>query len=474
MDKKYMINENTGLKIEDLRGLTFANLTVMELDLHKSNKGKFKKIYWKCRCKCGNEVVVPKDALSSGHIKSCGCSKKEAGLNKIKDISGKKYGKLTVCNLEYIKKGKGAYWNCLCECGNYKIVSRSQLVSNKTRSCGCLKAESHKKRIKDITGMRFGMLVVEEFLYTKKAKSYWRCKCDCGGVKVADSGHLMQGCYNSCGCLHVENMRQSKFKDLTNKRFGKLTALEVVFKKSTKGNNLTYWKCKCDCGSYVEVYTSSLTSGNTQSCGCTTIERIKAINDKDLVGKNFGMLKVIKFNGYKKCKNNRVKTWLCRCECGNDTISDTSTLNSGKKISCGKCLVGEKSPKWKGGLSELGRHMRRKCNQWYKDTLINDNYTCQITGIRGGDLEVHHIHQFKDILNEALANTNLPVLNPIGKYNSEELKSLENEVIRLHYKYGLGITLKPDIHRLFHSLYTNNSKPSDFIEFKTRYLNGEI
>ena len=84
------------------------------------------------------------------------------------------------------------------------------------------------------------------------------------------------------------------------------------------------------------------------------------------------------------------------------------------------------------------------------------------------------ILRFKDILNEALANTNLPVLNPIGKYNSEELKSLENEVIRLHYKYGLGITLKPDIHRLFHSLYTNNSKPSDFIEFKTRYLNGEI
>lgn len=57
-----------------------------------------------------------------------------------------------------------------------------------------------------------------------------------------------------------------KFKDIIGKRFGKLT----VISRSTirdKKHNYKYL-CRCDCGNEVLVRISSLTCGNTKSCGC--------------------------------------------------------------------------------------------------------------------------------------------------------------------------------------------------------------
>lgn len=55
----------------------------------------------------------------------------------------------------------------------------------------------------------------------------------------------------------------------------------------------------------------------------------------DLVGRKFGLLKVIKFNGIDKSGQ---ATWLCECDCGNTAIAITHKLISGKKRSCG-CLI---------------------------------------------------------------------------------------------------------------------------------------
>lgn len=54
------------------------------------------------------------------------------------------------------------------------------------------------------------------------------------------------------------------FIDLTGRKFGKLS---VLYRIGTK-NNSPLWFCQCECGNYSKVTTRSLTSGNTQSCGC--------------------------------------------------------------------------------------------------------------------------------------------------------------------------------------------------------------
>ena len=53
------------------------------------------------------------------------------------------------------EKGK-AYWHCKCDCGNYKVVERHNLVGGDIVSCGC----KHKRQ--DISGMRVGKLLVTD------------------------------------------------------------------------------------------------------------------------------------------------------------------------------------------------------------------------------------------------------------------------------------------------------------------------
>ena len=57
-----------------------------------------------------------------------------------KDLTGLLFGRLKVLNLKYYKNYKG-YWNCICECGNFTTVVTHQLMSGKTKSCGCLNKE---------------------------------------------------------------------------------------------------------------------------------------------------------------------------------------------------------------------------------------------------------------------------------------------------------------------------------------------
>lgn len=57
------------------------------------------------------------------------------------DLTGDKYGRLTALSRAENKAKKSA-WNCVCECGNRKVVTSTHLRAGRVRSCGCLAAES--------------------------------------------------------------------------------------------------------------------------------------------------------------------------------------------------------------------------------------------------------------------------------------------------------------------------------------------
>lgn len=60
-----------------------------------------------------------------------------------------------------------------------------------------------------------------------------------------------------------------RLNDLTGKRFGRLIVISrEETKKSPGGAKRTMWRCKCDCGKETIVWAYSLTSGRTESCGC--------------------------------------------------------------------------------------------------------------------------------------------------------------------------------------------------------------
>lgn len=67
------------------------------------------------------------------------------------------------------------------------------------------------KRIIDLTGRRFGKLVVLSYTEVKKGQPHWLCKCDCGTIKEFNGHTLKQGGAISCGC-RAKEPRKSWFK----------------------------------------------------------------------------------------------------------------------------------------------------------------------------------------------------------------------------------------------------------------------
>lgn len=62
------------------------------------------------------------------------------------------------------------------------------------------------------------------------------------------------------------------------KKFGRLTLVSRVERKLTRKSRNHTWVCRCDCGSTVNVPTSNLGSGHTQSCGCLQPEATSIAN----------------------------------------------------------------------------------------------------------------------------------------------------------------------------------------------------
>ena len=117
----------------------------------------------------------------------------------------------------------------------------------------------------DLTGQRFGRLVVVEKSGRLHGRTAWLCKCDCGNEKKIGQSNLRQERTRSCGCLKKESVSKLFKKDITNKRFGKLVAIKD---SGTKLGGKTRWICKCDCGNESIVTIDNLTSGHVSSCGC--------------------------------------------------------------------------------------------------------------------------------------------------------------------------------------------------------------
>lgn len=72
----------------DLIGFKYSRLTVVE----KTNKKKYGKTLWKCKCDCGNFKEATSSSLKSGDVKSCGCLANETRKNNALKLNNEKHG----------------------------------------------------------------------------------------------------------------------------------------------------------------------------------------------------------------------------------------------------------------------------------------------------------------------------------------------------------------------------------------------
>ena len=184
-----------------------------------------------------------------------------------KNLVGKQFNYLTVLEKTDKRKNGAVIWLCQCKCGNLKEVTSGDLNAGRVTSCGCYNKEKTSLSFKDMTGKRFGKLTVLEKTNkrTNNRSIIWKCKCDCGNLCEVSRDSLIQGT-QSCGCLKKENARKLGKKsgyDLTNQHFGKLTAIKLIENRKERT-----WLCQCDCGNQCEVTSKDLLRSHISSCGC--------------------------------------------------------------------------------------------------------------------------------------------------------------------------------------------------------------
>lgn len=129
-------------KALDLTGQRFGRLIVRNRAEDHYTKSGRKIIMWDCDCDCGDHITVSTSHLRSGHTVSCGCKGSESLQHDILDLTGKKFGRLTVLGICPHEPGERVYWLCECDCGNVLKVTSNHLTSGHTKSCGCYRKEN--------------------------------------------------------------------------------------------------------------------------------------------------------------------------------------------------------------------------------------------------------------------------------------------------------------------------------------------
>lgn len=104
--------------------------------------------------------------------------------------------------LEFVGRSRtNVYWNCKCLCGVEKNVNQYSLLRGTSKSCGCAKKHN-------LTGNRFGRLLVKKFDGMHNGRSFWLCVCDCGNTTIVQEARLLNRHTKSCGCLGVIARRE--------------------------------------------------------------------------------------------------------------------------------------------------------------------------------------------------------------------------------------------------------------------------
>jgi len=66
-------------------------------------------------------------------------------MGKFIDLTGQRFGQLTVLSLAGKNNNKKTLWNCVCDCGKKIVVRGNNLKSGNTQSCGCSRKDIQPK-----------------------------------------------------------------------------------------------------------------------------------------------------------------------------------------------------------------------------------------------------------------------------------------------------------------------------------------
>ena len=189
-------------------------------------------------------------------------------------MTGQKIGHLTVVEMLYAYYDHGeSACRCICECGNECIKGSNALKHYRNPPhCGCMttyykQVQSERNR-KDVSGMRFGSLVVDHMIYKRGDKTKVACICDCGNYIETYLTYVTSGDTTSCGCVQRRRASESNTKDFTGikSEYG----VEFIRRAQQNSRGVWMWLCRCPlCGCEFMALPAKVLNGHITSCGCS-------------------------------------------------------------------------------------------------------------------------------------------------------------------------------------------------------------
>lgn len=189
----------------NLLGQTFGKLLVIE----ETPKRKDRSVIWKCKCSCGEEIFLSAKELRNKGVcqcSKCGYSRSPKKIN-IPSIIGNKYNRLKVIETTEKRSGGKILYKCQCDCGNITFVTKTDLKSGHTKSCGCIQ---RKYQIGEIVNNR---TIISYNGAKQSHRSYYKVKCNfCNREYETLSSTLQQtfscGCQRSLGEYYISKILQ--------------------------------------------------------------------------------------------------------------------------------------------------------------------------------------------------------------------------------------------------------------------------
>lgn len=124
---------------------------------------------------------------------------------------GQRFGELEVIEISPEKLWNEAAYICRCSCGEITVATKSQLLTGRKKSCGCLRKRTPPNAL-DLTGQRFGDLeVIERTGTNERGQALWLCKCHrCGNLQPFTATILRIGGAATCGCSKHDHIRAAR------------------------------------------------------------------------------------------------------------------------------------------------------------------------------------------------------------------------------------------------------------------------
>lgn len=124
------------------------------------------------------------------------------------------------------------------------------------------------------------------------------------------------------------------------------------------------------------------------------------------------------------------------------------------------------------GDAVVNNYFRRHLSEWRQASLEEHNNKCIITHTTE-DLDIHHLNiRFQDLLKEAHDNLNIKQHKVLTAYSIVDLTLVKQELLRLHFKYGLGVPITRKLHKQYHAIYKDDINAATFHDFAANYKNS--